>query len=158
MVDMRVSLFFRQNTRNTKCTIYFSTLATMTWRKRDWVPGQQSEFSREALTTIWYNVLCNFNIYILNFEIVIAVDDLGHYQSSFLLWASHNYLNGWRGFLKLIQLNRNSCLKEFLPFTKFEPTFASLLSHRWIFRASNRQSSIGEIGCFWKQIIITEKG
>ena len=62
--------------------------------KKGLVPGQQSEFSREALTTIWYNVLCNFNIYILNFEIVIAVDDLGHYQSSFLLRASNNYLNG----------------------------------------------------------------
>ena len=95
--------------------------------KKGLVPGQQSEFSREALTTIWYNVLCNFNIYILNFEIVIAVDDLGHYQSSFLLRASNNYLNGWRGFLKLIQLNRNSCLKEFLP-VQFELTFAILLS------------------------------
>ena len=126
--------------------------------KKGLVPGQQSEFSREALTTIWYNVLCNFNIYILNFEIVIAVDDLGHYQSSFLLWASHNYLNGWRGFLKLIQLNRNSCLKEFLPSSIRTYICNPFVTQVNFLVASNRQSSIGEMGCFWKQIITTEKG
>ena len=116
-------------------------------------------FTCVALTTIWYDVLCNFNIYILNFEIVIAaVDDLGHYQSSFLLWASHNYLNGWRGFLKLIQLNRNSCLKEFLP--KFNSNLhLQSFCHTggfWWLQIDNQVS--GKWAVFWKQIITTEKG